>query len=260
MTDGQRIAHTAPDELNTHQCIKLLALVLMTIDHIGAYLYPDVLWFRAVGRLCVPVWFFLVGHAPYYRVKANLILWAAVLAVLSPWLGPPFFALNTLATILLCQLALHYIEKHDMLARHPFFLCFVSVLFVVPTMLLLEYGTQGMLFALMGYAVRSGQMGWRTGKLVSMVALALYLFVQLVMLDFTLAQQLFVVVGVSGVTWYFSRFIWRPITTMVPEHVARPLVWLSRHSMQYYVVHRVGLEVLGVYLGVSPLGWQWIEV
>lgn len=257
---NQPVLHTAPTQLNTHQCIKLLALLIMTIDHIGSYLYPDYLWWRAIGRITFPVWFFLVGHATQYKVKYDTILWAVVLAVVNPFLGESLFTLNALVTIILCQLLLGYVEKHGLLAKEPYLLCFACVLFCLPTSILVEYGTQGVLYALMGYAVRSGQMTWRTGKLLSVVALLLFIAVQFAVFEFTLPQQIFVAVGSCVVTWYLAHFTWRPIRTTVPRELARPMVWLSRHSLQYYVVHRVLLEALALVVGVSSIRWQWIEV
>lgn len=42
--------------------LKLIALVTMTIDHIGYVLFPRILWFRLVGRLAFPIYAFLVAE------------------------------------------------------------------------------------------------------------------------------------------------------------------------------------------------------
>lgn len=42
--------------------MKLLAVILMTIDHIGAILYPQVLWLRLIGRLAYPVFAYMVAE------------------------------------------------------------------------------------------------------------------------------------------------------------------------------------------------------
>jgi hypothetical protein len=244
--------------LTTHHLIKLVALVIMTIDHIGAFVYPDQLWWRAVGRITFPVWFFLVGHALHYRVSPNLILWALVLAALNPLLGNSFFPINALMTILCCQLLLQQVEKRGWLQREPWTLCVGACALLFVTAPLMEYGSMGMLYALMGYAVRSKQMTWRTGKLVVVFALVLYLAMQLAMLDLTLVQQVFVVVLTTLTTLYLARFEHRPITLpMAMAGWQRALIWLSRHSLQYYVVHRVLLQALGLRLGALKFGLHW---
>lgn len=42
--------------------LKLIAMVTMTLDHIGAVLFPHVLWLRLVGRLAFPIYAFFVAE------------------------------------------------------------------------------------------------------------------------------------------------------------------------------------------------------
>jgi len=42
--------------------LKILAMVAMTLDHVGAYLFPHVLWLRLVGRLAFPVYAFMIAE------------------------------------------------------------------------------------------------------------------------------------------------------------------------------------------------------
>jgi len=84
-------AEALPSLLTTHHLFKAFALVIMTIDHVGAFLYPDDLWWRAVGRIATPIWFFLVGYALVYRPRRDTALWALALMVISPFLVRAFF-------------------------------------------------------------------------------------------------------------------------------------------------------------------------
>ena len=42
--------------------LKLLAVITMTIDHVGAYLFPQFLWMRIVGRLAFPIYAFMIAE------------------------------------------------------------------------------------------------------------------------------------------------------------------------------------------------------
>lgn len=42
--------------------LKILAMITMTIDHIGAELFPQVLWLRIVGRLAMPIFAFMIAE------------------------------------------------------------------------------------------------------------------------------------------------------------------------------------------------------
>jgi len=42
--------------------LKLIAIITMLIDHIGAVLFPDVEWLRMIGRLAFPIFAYLVSE------------------------------------------------------------------------------------------------------------------------------------------------------------------------------------------------------
>lgn len=42
--------------------LKLMAMVCMAIDHMGAYLFPQVLWLRIVGRLAFPIYAYMIAE------------------------------------------------------------------------------------------------------------------------------------------------------------------------------------------------------
>ena len=43
--------------------LKLIALVTMIIDHVGAIFFPQFIWLRYIGRLSMPIYAFLVCRA-----------------------------------------------------------------------------------------------------------------------------------------------------------------------------------------------------
>ncbi len=55
--------------------LKVIAIIAMTVDHVGAFLYPDDLWFRIVGRLTIPIIAFLIveGYHHTTNIKRYLI-------------------------------------------------------------------------------------------------------------------------------------------------------------------------------------------
>ena len=46
----------------TNNQLKLIALMTMTVDHIGAYLLPHILWLRIVGRLAFPIFAYMIAE------------------------------------------------------------------------------------------------------------------------------------------------------------------------------------------------------
>lgn len=68
-------------KLNTFQ-IKLLALIFMVIDHIGAFIPGTPIWFRYIGRLSAPLFLFcLVWGMDYTKNRTKYIIRLFVAAV-----------------------------------------------------------------------------------------------------------------------------------------------------------------------------------
>ena len=68
--------------LNGNQ-LKLIALITMTIDHIGMCLFPQVLMFRMIGRLSMPIYAYMIAEGcRYTRNKKKYILLTAAVGFL----------------------------------------------------------------------------------------------------------------------------------------------------------------------------------
>ena len=46
----------------TKNQLKILAMVCMTIDHIGAMLFPQAVWLRVIGRLAFPLFSYCIAE------------------------------------------------------------------------------------------------------------------------------------------------------------------------------------------------------
>ena len=42
--------------------LKLIALVCMTLDHLGMLFFPSCLWLRLIGRLAMPIFGFMIAE------------------------------------------------------------------------------------------------------------------------------------------------------------------------------------------------------
>lgn len=42
--------------------LKLIAVITMTIDHVGAYIFPNILWLRIIGRIAFPIYAYMIAE------------------------------------------------------------------------------------------------------------------------------------------------------------------------------------------------------
>lgn len=70
------------DGLLSGSMLKILALVFMTLDHIGMILFPHIVWLRAVGRLAFPIFAYMIAEGCFYtRSRVRYLLTLLAVAV-----------------------------------------------------------------------------------------------------------------------------------------------------------------------------------
>lgn len=88
--------------INSFQ-LKIIANILMAIDHTGAILFPHVLAYRIIGRLAFPIFAFLIseGYRHTRSVKRYMLRLAvcAVLFQVPDWFFGVHYGLNIFATL-----------------------------------------------------------------------------------------------------------------------------------------------------------------
>lgn len=62
--------------------LKILAVISMTIDHIGAYLFPQFGILRIIGRLAFPIFAFMIAEGAKYTKSRTRYLFTIALAAL----------------------------------------------------------------------------------------------------------------------------------------------------------------------------------
>lgn len=157
--------------------LRLTALICMAIDQVGLVLFPGALALRAVGRVALPLYCFLLAEG--YRHTRSLRRYAlrlAVLAVLSevPFnlvhFGAPLAAAgqNVLFTLLLALLAMcccdALIERRPLAAAACVLLCCMAAM-----LLRTDYAAYGVLLALSFYLF-DGRPAARTAAFAGLLA------------------------------------------------------------------------------------------
>ena len=119
--------------------LKLIAAVSMTVDHIGAALFPQALWLRCIGRLAFVLYAFLITEG--YIYTRNVKWYMARLGLLAVLSEVPFdllfhrslfypYAQNVFFTLFLGLLAIYLMDLlGSRLAPGMWFLCLQKPLY-----------------------------------------------------------------------------------------------------------------------------------
>ena len=63
--------------------LKIIAMLSMLVDHVGEHLYPDVGFLRAIGRLALPLFAYMIAEGCLYtKNRARYLILLSTLAVL----------------------------------------------------------------------------------------------------------------------------------------------------------------------------------
>lgn len=245
------MAKALPAQLTTYDLIKAVAVVIMVIDHIGFYFYPDDEWWRAIGRIGFPVWFFLVGHASGRSIPPMLWGGALVLIAASLVVGMPFFALNALVTIILIRLCIDPVMRYAGRSVPALMqACVLMAVLVIPTGMLVEYGSEGLLFAMFGYAVRHKDSFLTEKKpLLPLMLTCLLSFVVYQQLTFGFSTSAFTVMamgtGATCMILLFFRGAEMPrVSARTPAVLQGPVKLMGRHTLEIYIGHLLLFKAL----------------
>jgi hypothetical protein len=228
--------------------MKLFAIVNMTADHIGEYFFPQDLWWRAIGRITFPVWFFLVGYSRGRTLGTALYIYAFLLVADRPFFDDfGLLPLNALVTIIFCRWFLNFCEDRNFLPdQMPKLVaaCFMLSLF---TYEFFEYGTVAFMYALYGRMVVTKQKHY-FGLLAS-VSFITFLMWQFAVFKFNWLQASYVALGTLWVVWWLATFsndvVWQQWRQ---SRFKTFITVLSRNTLPYYFYHRLIFEILAAFL------------
>ena len=126
----------------TSNQLKILALVTMTVDHIGAYLLPDLLILRIIGRLALPIYAYMIAEGcKHTRNRRKYLLQMAGMAALCQLVY--FFAMGSLYQCILVTftLSILLIYAYDTGSRLHLAVALLGVAFVTVALPRLLQGT-----------------------------------------------------------------------------------------------------------------------
>ena len=215
----------------TSNQLKLLAMLTMTLDHIGVQMFPGVLWLRIVGRLAFPIYAYMIAEGcAHTRNRRKYLLQMAGLALLCQLVY--FFAMGSLFQCILVTftLSILLIYACDTDSRPLTALALLGVAFVTVALPRLLPGTD--------FAIDYGFFG-------VLVPVAAYLGKthreKLLFMAFTLAALAW---SVGGIQWYSLAALF-PLALYGGQRGKGRMKWLF---YLYYPLHLAAIYGISLLL------------
>lgn len=247
--------------LTSYDLIKAFAVISMVIDHTGAYFFPDENWWRAIGRLCFPIWFFLIGFSQGRSITPVLIGGAAALTFMNFVTGRDLFPLNALVTIIMIRLVIDNVMTRVANGKVNIWVLSLGLYILsIPTMLAFEYGTQALIAAMFGYIVRH-RAKFKNQKLAFQYmwfSFITFVLAQQILFGFTPAQFAFMLFGtllVRMCLYNFRAEDFPRLTSALPVPLRYPIFFMGRHTLEIYVVHLCLFKLAAPYYLGEPIPW-----
>ncbi len=242
-----------PSAITSYDLLKTLAIIFMIIDHIGYFFFPDEIWFRVIGRLSVPIWFFLIGFARTREVPKIFLIGGVVVSLSALVSGEYLLPINILFTLAFARFAVDWLFSHAMRNRESFMGMF-SLLFLMgfPTLVFSEYGVYLLVYTLFGAIVRNRENiqapKWFINSFIIAAALG-YLFNQGILLpSLSLHQLLVFTAGMAILSVIFASFRPRIFESWQPSSFPplKIIQFTGRYTLEIYVVHLLILRIIAM--------------
>jgi hypothetical protein len=240
---------------NSYDALKAFALLAMAVDHVGSFLLPEADVLRAVGRLALPVFLFLVGYSGSARIGIGVGVGGLLLVATDLLTFHPVFPLNILAAVLVVRPLMALLERKRTLERAPMQLWIASAVWLLPTVLLVEYGSASLLFALCGACVRKGLRGGAY-RAFFVLTFLLHAGMEYLAFEFSPVEALLMLAGLLAV----GISLWRFRMFRLSDLGLRPLRFCARNTLVLYVAHVMLFQTAGYFLYPEKFTrFQWME-
>jgi uncharacterized membrane protein YcfT len=252
--------------LTSYDLLKAFAVITMFIDHAGLYFFPDQEWLRIIGRLSFPVWFFLIGFAQTRHIPAVLIAGALLVVIASYVTGSGMFPLNALVSIIAIRLILDWCMTPVMEGRRSLWaMALILLLLVIPSYVVTEYGTLGLIMAIFGFLVRWKDVLKEEWMLPGFALFALVSYVVLQQLIFGMdVPQMLVLFGgmaiMTKILYSFKDVEYPKLSSDLPRPLMQLLQVMGRYTLEIYVVHVIAFKLAALALGIGGawFTWSWL--
>ncbi len=259
--------------LTSYDFLKSIAIILMVIDHIGVYFFYDEEWFRIIGRLCVPIWFFLIGYARSRDLSSNIWLGMLILVWANFTIGTYILPLNILASIIIIRLIIDFVVENMLSGKANFLIINMVLLifvFFIRIDYIFEYGAMGLFLAMAGYLIRNrDKVSWSKFGIGSYVFFIWFLYCVIELYNMSIYADLdiymisFFILFMSVIYYWLYNFKakdYSELTLRLPKFAVALLHFTGRQTLFIYVFHVMLFKIIAVVIGYAYVDWFYLRL
>jgi TraX protein len=260
-----------PQAVDNTDWLKIIAIIAVSVGHIGYFFIEDDRWWSVIGRLAAPTLFFFMGYAQSRTVPLHWIWLGFILTLLDSWNADwTWVATNILFSFALIRIARPYVQ---FLLQHygwAAFALLVSALFAVLPIAspIVDYGAEGWLWALFGLYHRVYVDGGSTTDvsgtaqssallpnafaknvalmrlLACVIAAVVYVWQEQKEFTFSQIQLAAVILGIGFLSACLCLFRRGSSRIQPPEAIAGALRFIGRHTLEIYAIQLASSELV----------------
>ena len=228
--------------------LKISAILTMVVDHVGLYFMGNNVWFRIIGRMAAPQFFFLVGYSGSFRFKRSILLYGICLFVVNLLTNPGtsiierILPINILIGFVLIKALLDRFDITKLTTNHLIILLAILMLFSIPSYLLIEYGTLGLCYAIGARLLSQRHSFSRFWMCITVIVHFGFESTFLIIGHPQLSiQTIPFVVGLTLVVFCLNLFIFLnyklKIFNLTQKFIKTIALYVSRYSLEIYFFH-----------------------
>jgi len=242
-------------QINSHDLVKILAILTMIIDNVGLFFMYDNIWMRVIGRMAAPLFFYLVGYSGSYKFKYQILALGIALCLIkffvsnNPSLIENIIPVNILINFVLIKAILNRFDPAKLRSGYLILLLAILVLISDQTRTYIEYGSLGLSIAIGSRLINKHHPFGKPWIIISTTAHFLLqmnslLFtwsevpMQVMLMAILLLALIFALTLLLFLKYELRTF---PVNSTWLRTIA---IYISRYSLQIYFFHLAAFQIV----------------
>lgn len=242
-------------QINSHDLVKMLAILTMVIDHVGRYFMYDNIWMRVIGRTAAPLFFYLVGYSGAYKFKYQILALGIALCLIkffvsnNPSLISNIIPVNILISFVLIKAILNRFDPANMRSSSLILLLAILLLISDQTRTYIEFGSLGLSIAIGSRLINKGHPFGKPFIIISTTAHFLLQMNSLLFIWSDVSRQVILMVILLVALIFalslllFLKYELRTFTVN-STWLRTIVIYVSRYSLQIYFFHLAAFQIV----------------